>query len=153
MATDNLDLNQAWNFHAEACRVAQELGYHQLDDAAQPISHLDDKIEVKRKGFWQLVHTTYLFRLTFGKPILIEKFKVNLPSLITASGDSADNSLADITFVVTSRIAFIVTEFFAIVDMSPGHDISILDGKVEILCDEIESILVEWKIVCPCHSA
>jgi len=154
MAIDNLDYTNSWNFHSEACRLAHDLGFHQLDNPSLHKKQNDEQIELMRKGFWQLVHTDYSFRLSFGKPALVTdtKFQVNLPSLkmatsVAASGNIIEDTIGDTTFVVTSRIAFIVTEFFGNVEMDPRHEINELDWEVERLCDEIESVLVQWKIV------
>ncbi len=117
----------------------------QLDSPENQHLHVDDKIECKRKGFWQLVHTDYVFQLYFGKPPMItdRKFHVNLPSL--QHGSSLDAT----SFILNSRITFLVTEFFEFLGETPMPKTSALDFKIDGLVAQIESRLEEWKIVQP----
>ena len=155
MAIGNHDFLNAWKFHCEACDLARQLGYDQLDNPAVPrVEENDTHLESKRKGFWQLVHTDYVFRMYFGKPAVITstKFHVNLPALqlgTSASFEAMSDEIGDTTFIVTSRIAFILGEFFQILESNPPPNVRSKeeDARIDSLCDEIEILLVDWKIV------
>jgi hypothetical protein len=150
MAVENLDYSRSWKFHREACRIARVLELDQLDNPNNQRVD-DDQTECKRRGFWQLVQTDYIFRLYFGKPAIITstRFQVNLPSLKLGTNVGAmTDAIGDTSFVVTSRFAFITTEFFGALESYPNSKPNELNSKIDGLCDEIESLLVEWKIVC-----
>ncbi|KFY93466.1 hypothetical protein V500_03692, partial [Pseudogymnoascus sp. VKM F-4518 (FW-2643)] len=140
----------AGNFHCEACRLTCALELHQIDNADHPNSEMD-LTERKRKGFWQLVQTDYCFRLYFGRPAMITniKFKVKLPSLELGPSIvwyTIGCVIPDASFVVSSRIAVIVMEFFDFLEGHPERGSNGVDWKIESLCDQIESLLVDWKI-------
>lgn len=151
---ENSDHSGSWEFHREACNLALRLDIHELDGTghANDDSHV---VERKRKGFWQLVHTDCSFILVFGKPPMIThvEFKVNLPSLEVVPRDTwyaLDEAIRNTSFLVTSRITMIVLNFCNLVQAYPGGGPSELDWKVEGFCNQIESVLLEWKIVrCP----
>ncbi|KAG9229101.1 hypothetical protein BJ875DRAFT_475796 [Amylocarpus encephaloides] len=147
MAIENMDFANSWKFHCEACHLARVLKFDQIDNPnVQRINH--DQLESKRKGFWQLVHMDYVFRLYFRKPAIITntKFHVNMPTLqLGTSVQAMAEAIGDTTFVLTSRIAFITTEFFHIAESTPERRPD-KDWKIDSLCDEIESLLVEWRI-------
>lgn len=148
MAADHFDNELGWQIYKTACEHAEELKIHHLDNTDIPLEPDQARVEADRKGFWDLINIDFFFRLIYNKPpafpVSVEAWRVNLPWLSPASKPDLQ-AIPTVVFIMRSRITFILIRFFSLVESSTrGPDI---EGEIEILCREIESLFDEWEIV------
>ncbi|KIX05654.1 uncharacterized protein Z518_03626 [Rhinocladiella mackenziei CBS 650.93] len=162
VAVEYFDYHLSWKFHCEACRFAHILGINQIDDTNQCDRVGEDiEVEIKRKGFWQLMRTEMLFRLYYNKPPVLTaiSWTVRFPSVMTplSSSNSASICTPDATttivFIVSSRITLLKMEFLSQLELhhQSGNDedesTQALHGQIDHICDQIEDLMREWKIM------
>lgn len=161
VTVEYFDYHLSWKFHCEACRFAHILGYTQIDGGSnEDYSHQSDRmeskvdIEIKRKGFWQLMRTEMLFRLYYNKPPVLTAtpWTVEFPSLMIPTSQGYPDGISTVVFIVSSRMTLLKMEFFAQIQNQPASDetgIQALHKKIDQICDEIENLMRGWKMVSP----
>ncbi|KAF7538189.1 hypothetical protein G7054_g3166 [Neopestalotiopsis clavispora] len=144
----NFDYDLCWELHSRACRFAQSLSLQNMDDylteGRMPQDHRAANED--RKGFWQLLALDYHFRLCFDRPPAISglDYRVNLPSFDLGSLPSEEVTEAT-AFIVTSRITFIIMDFFKILESSGSAPFE-FEGAINGLCSDIMNVMEEWQV-------
>ncbi|KAE8394914.1 hypothetical protein BDV23DRAFT_179302 [Aspergillus alliaceus] len=97
---------------------------------------------------WQLVHNDYLFRLHLGKPGLIDPrtLVVKFPELSTWNPHEGLNRSVQITFLVSTRLAFAKMRYFDLIDDMRRDGSQPCDQIIENLIRETQTALTDWKI-------
>lgn len=137
-----------------ATEYAQKLNLHNLDAHTHTdmnLSPVDEtKLDLDRKGFWELIQIDFFFRLLFNKPPSItsdlNSWNVNLPWLSTNAEQPDINAVPTITFLVNSRMTFILSRFFQELE-NPNCNEEEMRPKTEELCQEINQAFAEWQLV------
>lgn len=137
-----------------AIDYAQKLNLHNLDANTHTDMNLpapdETKLDFDRKGFWELIQIDFFFRLLFNKPPSItsslNSWKVNLPWLSTNAQQPDINAVPTITFLVNSRITFILSSFYQALE-DPNCNEEEMRPKTEELCQEINQAFAEWQLV------
>lgn len=141
--------------------MAKALGYFSVDEFTSaendqqsiPVGTPAPEAEVernrKRFGFWHILRTDCIFRMSFGKPTLIPagSWKVDLPDPTINGVDDGKSNFIQIHFISSMRLALIVMRYLDWIerDAQPGpvsHD-TVIDGYI----DEVQSILSDWDMV------
>ncbi|ETS76916.1 hypothetical protein PFICI_10790 [Pestalotiopsis fici W106-1] len=144
----NFDYDLCWELHSRACRFAQNLSLQSMDDylmeGRMPKDH--HAANEDRKGFWQLLALDYHFRLCFDRPPTISglDYQVNLPSFDIGRLPPQEVTSAT-AFIVTSRITFIMMDFFKILENSKSAS-SDIEGSINNLCSDITNIIEDWQV-------
>lgn len=133
-----------------ACEYAQGLNLHNLDSQYFPPHFNKENVDNDRKGFWELIHLEFFYRLIYNRPATMSKstlsWKVNLPWLGTDSAPDTPQ-VPTVKFILTSRITFILADFFqALEGAELRHDPDVA-AKVEALCRDIDGLYTDWRIV------
>lgn len=137
-----------------ATEYAQNLNLHNLDAHTHTDMNLfpvdETKLDLDRKGFWELIQIDFFFRLLFNKPPSItsdlNSWNVNLPWLSTNAEQPDINAVPTITFLVNSRMTFILSRFFQELE-NPNCNEEEMRPKTEELCQEINQAFAEWQLV------
>ncbi|KAJ3526587.1 hypothetical protein NM208_g11118 [Fusarium decemcellulare] len=151
IALENFDQDLAWILFTLACRYAQTLQLHQLDrQGGTGSAAIGKPIEDRdREGLWDLVQTDLLYRLVFDKPPTLtgdpEAWKVNLPKL-TSQEDTMEDHTAAIQFLLRSRLTFVLSDYFHILDQWKDKKDPGLISRVEAICIQIKDLYDEWNI-------
>jgi hypothetical protein len=150
----SFDYSLAWQFHTQACRIAKQMGFHQLDVVSTKASRHDEVLNQKRRGLWQLVIGDFFFRLCYNKPSCISSevstqlvewtqacdVQVNRPRAFSIS-----------VHMIWGRITFILKDYFDLVDQNDaateGPSTTEIQEKAESICDEIEAMIADWHLV------
>jgi hypothetical protein len=110
---------------------------------------LSDGADHNRKGLWGLVLVDLFFRLLHDKPATmtanLTEWRVNLPWLNSDPG-LTEHVVPTLTFLVKSRLTFLLLRFFDIFSEDTQDKNSVVDS-VEGLCGEIEDLFEEWSLV------
>lgn len=140
----------SWKIYTYACEYAQGLKLHNLDGDDDSASFGKSEIDANRKGFWELIQLDLFFRLILSKPPTLtanmNSWRVNLPWLSTEP-EPHSLGVPTMTFLVSSRVTFILARFFQVLDHAKRYNDPELLPKVEDLCSEIVELYVEWQYV------
>ncbi|KAE8361544.1 hypothetical protein BDV27DRAFT_27392 [Aspergillus caelatus] len=151
-AMENQDFELSWLLHRKACQLAQLLRLHILDKYTT--DHIRDyaSLERKRQGFWQLIQADINFRLFHGmsSAVSAEDWIVNMPWLNSKPEIDEDShpSVSKASFIANARFTFIGLEYLNALDASKSDPFYDLLSFTELRCNEIESSLKEWHLVC-----
>jgi hypothetical protein len=150
----SFDYSLAWQFHTQACRIAKQLGFHQLDVVSTKASRQDEVLNQKRRGLWQLVIVDFFFRLCYNKPSCISsEASTQLVEWTAASDVQVKRPRASWISVhmIWGRITFILKDYFDLVDQTDATTESPppreIEEKAESICDEIEAMIADWHLV------
>ncbi|KAF3392814.1 hypothetical protein F1880_008729 [Penicillium rolfsii] len=158
MALEGCNSELAWKMLGHAFTIAKALGYFFVDgnpDEAegQPSPPQGSTIEEtetdknrKRFVFWHLLRTDCLFRLSFGKPTLIQPgtWKVNLPDpTIDGVGDESSRFI-QIHFLASMRLALVVMKYLDWVDLGPDSNSVSHDATIDSFIEEVQLIMRDW---------
>lgn len=153
-AIHSLDFKLAWKFHSQACRIATHLGLPQLDVSPRPpqSKQEEDLRNMQRGGFWHLVMVDLFFRLCYDKPSSIsaeaspEAVRIASPADITSQRPAAGLYS---TQIIWTRLIFVGKSFFESYDrLSLSERLAeAFQHKVDTLCDEIEMLIHDWRLV------
>lgn len=135
--------------HHLACEYAKGLHLHSLDGndyfAATGSTRTDDD----RKGMWELIQKDLFYHLIYNKPATLypslDKWRVNLPWLSLDSPPENVDNVSTISFLVRSRLTFILIHFFHTLEKLEHESEAV--GAIEPLCHEVELLFEEWGIV------
>ncbi|KAG7038296.1 fungal specific transcription factor [Colletotrichum scovillei] len=148
-AAECFDEELAWKMYTYACEYAQALNLHNLDAYTTTIGQDESKLDADRKGFWELIQIDFFFRLLFNRPPAItdsmNTWKVNLPWLSSGSAPPDLNAVPTVTFLMGSRLTFILSHFFQDLE-SPDCDEATIRPKAEEYCREIGQLFDEYQI-------
>ncbi|KAK7453122.1 hypothetical protein Landi51_04117 [Colletotrichum acutatum] len=148
-AAECFDEELAWKMYTYACEYAQALNLHNLDAYTTAIGQDESKLDADRKGFWELIQIDFFFRLLFNRPPAItdsmNTWKVNLPWLSSGSAPPDLNAVPTVTFLMGSRLTFILSHFFQDLE-SPDCDEATIRPKAEEYCREIGQLFDEYQI-------
>ncbi|KAK6213890.1 fungal specific transcription factor [Colletotrichum tabaci] len=134
--------------HHLACEYAKGLHLHSLDGndyfAATGSTRTDDD----RKGMWELIQKDLFYHLIYNKPATLypslDKWQVNLPWLSLDSPPENVDNVSTISFLVRSRLTFILIHFFHTLEKLEHESEAV--GAIEPLCHEVELLFEEWGI-------
>ena len=134
--------------HKLACEYAQASQLHILDSlepsAGQPSMSDDDRI-----GMWDLIQLDLFFRLINNKPAAfsshLKDWRVNMPRLSIDVPRERDDAVPTMAFLVRSRLTFILISYFQVSETL--QDEADVLAAVNPLCEEVDKIFEEWKIV------
>ncbi|GJC88860.1 hypothetical protein ColLi_11698 [Colletotrichum liriopes] len=134
--------------HHLACEYAKGLHLHSLDGndyfAATGSTSTDDD----RKGMWELIQKDLFYHLIYNKPATLypslDKWQVNLPWLSFDSPPDNGDKVTTISFLVRSRLTFILIHFFHTLEKLEDESEAI--GAIEPICHEVELLFEEWGI-------
>ncbi|KAK7698213.1 hypothetical protein SLS64_012783 [Diaporthe eres] len=151
-AAECFDEELSWRMYTYAIEYAQKLNLHNLDADAHTGMNLpppdETKLDLDRKGFWELIQIDFFFRLLFNRPPAVtyslNSWKVNLPWLSTNAQPDI-NAVPTITFLVSSRMTFILSRFFQELE-DPNCNEEEMRPKTEELCEEINQAFAEWHL-------
>ncbi|KAF5863840.1 hypothetical protein ETB97_009303 [Aspergillus alliaceus] len=147
-----LDRELSWRFHCSAYRIACNLGFLLLDadGSGNNQSLPTQSIHKNQMRFciWQLVHNDCLFRLHLGKPGLIDPrtLVVKFPELSTWNPHEGLNRSVQITFPVSTRLAFAKMRYFDLIDDMRRDGSQPCDQIIENLIRETQTAFMDWKI-------
>lgn len=134
--------------HRLACEYAQTSHMHSLDGLEQSSGRLpmsDDD----RMGMWDLIQLDLFFRLINNKPAAfstqLNDWRVNMPRLSEEYPRQTEEAVPTMAFLVRSRITFILIQYFQV--METLRDESDVLAAINPLCEEVEKLFEEWKIV------
>ncbi|KAK1660079.1 hypothetical protein BDP55DRAFT_677692 [Colletotrichum godetiae] len=148
-AAECFDEELAWRMYTYACEYAQALNLHNLDAYTAAIGQDETKLDADRKGFWELIQIDFFFRLLFNRPPAItdsmNTWKVNLPWLSSGSAPPDLNAVPTVTFLMGSRLTFILSHFFQDLE-SPDCNEDTIRPKAEEYCREIGQLFDEYQI-------
>ncbi|KAJ0302807.1 hypothetical protein COL516b_006844 [Colletotrichum fioriniae] len=148
-AAECFDEELAWKMYTYACEYAQALNLHNLDAYTTAIGQDEGQLDSDRKGFWELIQIDFFFRLLFNRPPAItdsmNTWKVNLPWLSSGSAPPDLNAVPTVTFLMGSRLTFILSHFFQDLE-SPDCDEATIRPKAEEYCREIGELFDEYQI-------
>ncbi|KAH7159481.1 hypothetical protein B0J13DRAFT_642820 [Dactylonectria estremocensis] len=151
-ALQQCDFEFSWSMYKLVCHCLRKLNMHNMDQNF-PSHFLDPKLKTvgadqHRMGFWALVLVDLFFRLLHDKPAIITanlaEWRVNLPSLNTVP-ELAEHVVPTLTFLVKSRLTFLLLRFFDILGQKAEDKNSVIN-LIEGLCQEIEALLQEWSV-------
>jgi hypothetical protein len=152
-AFQQCDVEFSWTMYKLVCHCVRKLNMHNLDQTfLSPF--MDPKLPTEgadqhRKGFWALVLIDLFFRLLHDKPAIITAnmaaWRVNLPS-INAASELAEHVVPTLTFLVKSRLTFLLLRFFDMLSQNIEDKNSVID-RIEGLCEEIDALFQEWSVV------
>lgn len=138
-----------WEMYKLACEFSKALNMHTLDSTDDSITHSSPSADFDRMGMWELMHLDLFYRLMHDKPATISasvnKWRVNLPTLSADLHYDAHASIPTVSFMVRSRVTFILFRYFQLLDYH--HEQQDMTGSIEQLCTEISDINHEWQIV------
>lgn len=151
----------AWRAFSHSCSISKALGYFSVDDALDeqddqtPISDSPPEQEIgvernrKRFGFWHILRTDCLFRMSFGKPTLIPagSWKVNFPDPTITGVDDESSHYIQIHFFASMRLAMVVMRYLDWIEGDPKLDPVSYDAIIESYIEEVQSILLDWDTV------
>ncbi|KAK1981210.1 hypothetical protein LZ30DRAFT_95489 [Colletotrichum cereale] len=148
VAAECFDFKMSLEMHHLACDYAKGLHLHSLDGndyfAATGSASTDDD----RKGMWELIQKDLFYHLIHNKPGTLypslDKWQVNLPWLSFDSIQGNDDNLTPISFLVRSRLTFILIHFFRTLEKVECESEAV--RAVEPLCHEVELLLEEWDL-------
>ncbi|CAI7613986.1 unnamed protein product [Penicillium manginii] len=166
IALEGCNIDLAWQAFGQSCRISKTLGYFSVDESSNeesnqqsvPNGTIPSEAEVernrKRFGFWHILRTDCLFRMSFGKPTFIPagSWKVNFPDPTINGVDDGKSHFIQIHFFSSMRLALIVMRYLDWIEggarqNSTSHD-TIIDGYI----DEVQSILSDWDTMATDHS-
>lgn len=136
------------------------MGYFTVDGGPEnsngqstPIENaVENEVDKNRKRFefWYLLRTDCLFRLSFGKPALIQEgsWKVNFPDPTINGVDNASTRFLQIHFLASMRLTIVLLKYFDLVDTVPKPAPEVYDGTVGRLIAEVQGIMSDWNTVC-----
>ncbi|TIC93551.1 hypothetical protein CH35J_009322 [Colletotrichum higginsianum] len=148
VATECFDFEMSLEMHHLACEYAKGLHLHSLDGndyfAATGSTRTDDD----RKGMWELIQKDLFYHLIYNKPATLypslDKWRVNLPWLSLDSPPENVDNVSTISFLVRSRLTFILIHFFHTLEKLEHESEAV--GAIEPLCHEVELLFEEWGI-------
>ncbi|KZL67501.1 fungal specific transcription factor [Colletotrichum incanum] len=149
-AAECFDEELSWRMYTYACEYAQVLNLHNLDaHSTETDFNLDEaKLDADRKGFWELIQIDFFFRLLFNRPPAITNnmstWKVNLPWL-SGSAPIDLNAVPTVTFIMSSRLTFILSQFFQELE-KPNSNEATVRVKTEEYCREISRLFAEYQL-------
>lgn len=150
-ALEQCDFDFGWKMYNSVCFCVRKLNIHNLDQlfpTSMNPTVSDERADHQRKGFWALMLVELFFRLLHDKPAIITEniteWRVNLPS-ITAPQEPPEHVATTLTFLVKSRLTFLLLRF-DILSRDAGDSDSVVT-RVEELCEEIEGLVQEWSVV------
>ncbi|KAK7421174.1 hypothetical protein QQX98_002303 [Neonectria punicea] len=145
-AAECFDYDLSWQLFRQVCEYAHGLNMHNLDSGEGFNFSSDSKCDSDRKGFWELIQVELFFRLLYNKPPTLtgslSSWRVNLPWLSPGSQPDMDE-VPTVTFLVSSRITFVLTQFFHLLEETSTQDIL---PRIEMLCGEIEDLFQDWQM-------
>ncbi|KAK2015212.1 hypothetical protein LZ32DRAFT_602574 [Colletotrichum eremochloae] len=148
VAAECFDFEMSLEMHHLACEYAKGLHLHSLDGndyfAATGSTSTDDD----RKGMWELIQKDLFYHLIYNKPATLypslDKWQVNLPWLSLDSLQGNGDNVTTISFLVRSRLTFILIHFFRILEEIEYESEAV--RAIEPLCHEVELLLEEWDL-------
>lgn len=161
MALEGCDSELAWKMLGHALRIAKALGYFNVDSNPDWITEQSltprgvtanetekDKNR-KRFEFWHLLRTDCLFRLSFGKPTLIEpgSWKVNFPDPTIDGVDDESSRFVQIHFLASMRLTLVVMKYLDWVDIGSDSDPISCDAIIDTFLEEVRVIMRDWNKV------
>lgn len=111
----------------------------------------NDAQENQRRSFWQLVLADVFYRLCYDKPSSISSEACTKHVWLADRPDPSrhQSSVSTVTSVLWGRIIFILKDFFEFWDTKNGaHESPECQAKLEVIVDQIESLLEDWDVVC-----
>lgn len=160
VALEGCNIDLAWRAFYHSCRVSRALGYFSVDEAPREAdSQLpapagtphEDEVERNRKrfGFWYILRTDCMFRMSFGMPTLIpvESWAVNFPDPTINGVDDGSSHFIQIHFFISTRLALVARKYLDWIDGGLPLDPVSHDAIVDSYIDEVQSILSDWDTV------
>lgn len=148
-AAESFDFETALEMHNLACEYAEGLEMHNLDRDSHLSPDKPPSTDDDRKGMWELIQMDLFYRLIYNKPAAfsssIQEWKVNLPWLSVDSPPDYNAPVPTMTFILRSRLALILASFFQLLDDEEDRIETV--GAVEPLCQQIEDVFQDWKLV------
>lgn len=146
--------------------MAKALGYFSVDEFSSaendqqsiPVGTPAPEAEVernrKRFGFWHILRTDCIFRMSFGRPALIPtgSWKVDFPDPTINGVDDGKSNFIQIHFISSMRLALIVMRYLDWIESDAQPDPASHDTIIDGYIDEVWSILSDWDMVryaCP----
>ncbi|KAI2896353.1 hypothetical protein CBS63078_5644 [Aspergillus niger] len=148
-ASESFDFDLSWKMFTLACDYSKGLNLHNLDNESDFSALVKTNLDEARKGFWELIHMEFFYRLTYNRPPAISAnmsaWRVNLPWLgVEQLFGTAE--VPTIKFLLSSRVTFVLIDFFQLLEEAKAkQDVDLLT-KVEIQCREIDGYYSEWNI-------
>lgn len=131
-----------------ACEYAQTSHMHSRDG----LEHSNGRLSMSdddRMGMWDLIQLDLFFRLINNKPAAfssqLDDWRVNMPRLSEEYPREREEAVPTMAFLVRSRITFILIRYFQVLETL--QDESDVLAAINPLCEEVERIFEEWKIV------
>ncbi|KAJ5966600.1 hypothetical protein N7481_013314 [Penicillium waksmanii] len=160
IALEGCNIDLAWKAFSHSCRVAKALGYFSVDEFTSaendqqsiPVGTPAPEAEVernrKRFGFWHILRTDCIFRMSFGKPTLIPagSWKVDLPDPTINGVDDGKSNFIQIHFISSMRLALIVMRYLDWIERDAQPDPVSHDTVIDGYIDEVQSILSDWDM-------
>ncbi|KAI8711049.1 Zn(2)-C6 fungal-type domain-containing protein [Fusarium sp. LHS14.1] len=150
-ALEQCDFDFGWSMYTSVCFCVKKLNIHNLDQffpASMNPTLSEEGADQQRRGFWALMLVELFFRLLHDKPAIITanitEWRVNLPS-ITATQELAEHVAPTLTFLVKSRLTFLLLRF-DMLNRDTGDKSSEV-ARIEELCEEIEGLIEEWSVI------
>jgi hypothetical protein len=138
--------------HKLACEYAQTLQMHNLDSLEHPVGQLSMG-DHDRMGMWWLIHLDLFARLINDKPAVfssqLNEWRVNMPRLAAEFSQERNKAVPTMAFLVRSRLTFILVRYFQVSE-TLNYESDIL-AAINPLCENVEAIFEEWRIVCSAH--
>lgn len=131
--------------HKLACEYAHTSQMHSLDS----LEHSNTMSDDDRMGMWDLIQLDLFFRLINNKPAAfssrLSDWRVNMPRLSVDFPRERDEAVPTTAFIIRSRLMFILISYFQISEALRDEE-DVL-AAVNPLCEEVEKMFEEWKIV------
>ncbi|TLD19733.1 hypothetical protein PspLS_09397 [Pyricularia sp. CBS 133598] len=150
-ASESLDMDLGREMHNKACSYAQILNLHSIDrtDSAPPEASPIVANDDRRLNMWNLIQIDLIYRLvqqeTSALAFDFTKWHVNLPSLTFDPESSREEAVHTMTFLARSRVALILIDFYRVVD--DGGQGGGVSSSIVGLCEQVEDVVKEWKIL------
>lgn len=146
MANECFDFEMSLEMHHLTCEYAKRLRLHSLDDNGYSSATGSVSTDDDRRGMWELIQKDLFYHLIYNKPgtlyTNLDKWQVNLPWLSLDSPPVDGNDVTTISFLLRSRLAFVLIHFFQTLEREPGNS-----AAIEPFCQEIEVLFQEWGVV------
>lgn len=134
--------------HRLACEYAQTLQMHSLD-GLEYSQHQLSMGDNDRRGMWGLIHLDLFFRLINDKPAAfssqLHDWRVDMPRLTVELSHERNEAVPTMAFIIRSRLTFILISYFQVSETLKCQ--SDVLSAINPLCEDVEKIFDEWKIV------
>ncbi|KAF2257930.1 hypothetical protein CC78DRAFT_549523 [Lojkania enalia] len=147
-AINNLDYHLSWKFHCMSCQFLRMKGTDLLDSTPAKTQEEENKRNMLRGLYWEVLQTDLLFRVFYDKPPAIKwsPDKVKAPSLFSP-GHFRPRKNQVIPLVIWIQLTILTVEMVDFLDSVTQEERG--EGfydRVDRFCLETEELLKEWDL-------